>query len=149
MEINNSSELKKDLTLEKTKRGKRCAWCYAGCKNSKVYKSHYMKNLKGDITCPKLLKTICRNCGKTGHVMGKFCMEAQKPDELLLKPRRRFFIDRITSDDYIQGDSDYFPLSSDDEPDDESHDEKNAKELKRIADKPVQTWASKLFTKPI
>ena len=108
--------------------------------------------------------------------MGKFCLEAQKPDELLLKPRRRFFIDRITSDVYYPGDSDYFPLSSDDE----SDDDKNTKELRGIADEhypqiisitstnatpemmqsvrtflrpkpvePAQTWASKLFTKPI
>lgn len=181
MEINNSSEPKKDfmwgMTPENPKEGgKNCSWCYNGCKNRKVYTSHYMKNKRGEITCPKLLKSVCRNCGKTGHVMGKFCLEARKPDELLLKSRRRFFIDRRTSDDYCPGDSDYFPLSSDDE----SDDDKNTKELRGIADEhypqiisitstnatpemmqsvrtflrpkpvePAQTWASKLFTKPI
>jgi len=184
MEINNSSKPEKDfmwgIAPENPKKGggKNCSWCYNGCKNRKVYTSHYMKNKRGEITCPKLLKSICRNCGKTGHVMGKFCLEARKPDELLLKPCRRFFIDRMTSDVYCPGDSEYFPLSSDDESDDEQElrrftDEQNAQELRRIADehypqittnatqsvrtflrpklieppKPVQSWASKLFTK--
>ena len=160
---------------ETNKREKKCSWCYNGCKNKKVYTSHYMKNHKGEITCPKLLKAICRNCGKTGHVMGKFCLEAQKPRcDLLPEPHRRFYIDRC-DDSYTPGDSDYFPDSSDDE--------KNTNDLCAIADKyhpqiisiattnatpeimqsicepaqakPIvvsppptqQTWASKLFAK--
>ena len=116
---------------ETNKREKKCSWCYNGCKNKKVYTSHYMKNHKGEITCPKLLKAICRNCGKTGHVMGKFCLEAQKPRcDLLPEPHRRFYIDRC-DDSYTPGDSDYFPLSSDDE----TEDEKNTNELCAIADK--------------
>ena len=151
------------------KRGKRCVWCYAGCKNKKVYTSHYMKNHSGELTCPKLLKSICRNCGKTGHVMGKFCLEAQKPRDELLPATRKFWIDRQDWELYSQGDSDYFPLSSDDDSDDEKNTKEftDAQELRRIADEhypqittnavrtflrpvvvvPTQTWASKLFTK--
>jgi hypothetical protein len=63
--------------------------------------------------------------------MGRFCLEAQKPiEEVLPAPSgRKFFVDRRTCDAYCLGDSDYFPLSSDDESD--SEDEK----LKEIADK--------------
>lgn len=125
-------------TPRKEQKKRICLWCYNGCKNKKVYTSHYMKNYRGEITCPKLLKTICRNCGKSGHAMGRFCLEAQKPrDELLPAPSgRKFFVDRRTCDSYYPGDSDYFPLSSDDESsDDESKDEKNATKLKEIAGK--------------
>ena len=115
----------------KKKKGVSCSWCFKGCKNKKVYTSHYLQNRNGDIICPKLLKSVCRNCGQTGHIMGKFCPEPQKSDHLLLprKERSRVPYNYRESDTYSKGDSDYFPLSSDDE----SDDEKNNKQLMEIA----------------
>ena len=54
MEINNSSEPKKDFMCGIAREnprggGKNCSWCYNGCKNRKVYTSHYMKNKRGEI----------------------------------------------------------------------------------------------------
>jgi len=140
---------------KKDKIKKRCLWCYNGCKNKKVYTSHSMKNHKGEVTCPKLLKTICRNCGKSGHAMGKFCLEAQKPMcDLLPAPRRKFYIDRW-NDSYTPGDSDYFPDSSDDEKNTNKLQTTTTPEImqsicklapaNQIVVSPPQTWASKLF----
>lgn len=94
---------------------KHCSWCYNALKNRKVYMSHWLKDTKGCITCPKLLKTVCRNCGNLGHMMGKFCPEPQKPRNQLLpsKPRKNYT--SREDEEYETGDSDYFELSSDEE----------------------------------
>lgn len=110
---------------------KHCSWCYNASKNKKVYTSHTLKDERGKIICPKLLKTVCRNCGKTGHVMGKFCQEPQKPKRLLL-PAMSYYMPREDDSNYETGDSDCFPLSSDDE-DDEEDDKRNTNQLKQLA----------------
>ena len=141
-----------------------CSWCRNGCKNKKVYTSHSLKDNSGVITCPKLLKTICRNCGKTGHAMGKFCPEPSKPKHLLLPAKCSFYIDRNDPEyGYTSGDSDYFPLSSDDEDDVKGPSRimvgpsririmvgpQVSREKEKEEDKPINTWASKLFPKKI
>jgi hypothetical protein len=103
----------------KKKKGVECAWCKKGGKHKTVYTSHYMLNKQGQVTCPKLLKEQCRNCGKMGHIMGKHCPEEQKPRTLLLPPGKphRWFNPR-EDEDYMSGDSedyDKFPLSDDEE----------------------------------
>ena len=90
--------------------------------------------------------------------MGKFCPEPSKPKHLLLPAKCSFYIDRNDPEyGYTSGDSDYFPLSSDDEDDVKGpsrimvgpqvsrEKEKEEKE----EDKPINTWASKLFPKKI
>ena len=139
--------------------GKHCSWCYNAHKNKRVYTGHWLKDKNGSITCPKLLKTLCRNCGKIGHAMGKFCPEPQKPRNQLLpaKPKKNYVSRNDQS--YEPGDSDYFSLSDDEEEDGLKYniDPTNmAKEYPEIVSttsttqKPpfhasTETWASKLF----
>jgi hypothetical protein len=171
LNTNYDNLLKRQNALQQVQIKTSCSWCYNGSKNKKIYSSHCLKNNKGEITCPKLLKSICRNCGKSGHVMGKFCLEAQKRSrDLLPAPRKKFIVDRCSAL-YTPGDSDYFPLSSDDEEDDDTevHRYFVAPEIKSTNANPKTTgsmrtflqpkevsapnvvpitWASKLFAKP-
>ena len=103
----------------KKKKGVECAWCKKGGKHKTVYASHYMLDKQGQVTCPKLLKEQCRNCGKMGHVMGKHCPEERKHRTLLLPPGKpRNWFNFREDEDYESGDSedyDKFPLSDDEE----------------------------------
>lgn len=108
----------------KTKlKGMECVWCKKGGKHKTVYTSHDMFDKRGKLTCPKLLKEQCRNCGEMGHVMGKHCPEPRKQRCELLPPTKSIIFSRghwnpREDSDYESGDSeDYnkFPLSDEEE----------------------------------
>lgn len=150
----------------KKKNSVECAWCKKGGKHKTVYTSHYMLNKQGQVTCPKLLKEQCRNCGKIGHVMGKHCPEEQKHRTLLLPGKSRRWFNPREDEDYISGDSedyDKFPLSDEEEEEEEyvtiidssntkhepskqSHQETHTPLLTKSGP-PKKTWASIVSSK--
>jgi hypothetical protein len=84
--------------------------------------------------------------------MGKFCPEPLKPKHLLLPAKLSFYVDRNDPEcDYKSGDSDYFPMSSDDEEDNKIRGPigPTVSSEEKEKDKSINTWASKLFPKKI
>ena len=130
-----------------------CIWCKRGGKHKLVYTSHWMFDKNKSLTCPKLLKEQCRNCGELGHVMGKHCGQPQKARQDLLPPRKlRMFNYRDTSD-YASGDSeDYmkFRLSdaTDDDDDDSSSSDEDATETEALPGfNEIYQWPNRIACK--
>ena len=79
-----------------------CVVCFKAKQPSSVYNSHWTRmnpNPMSPITCPLILKTICKYCKKIGHT-AKYCPVAAKKEE-----RRRHRASSITSDTSSQTDS--------------------------------------------
>jgi len=55
-----------------TKQTKFCKFCKDSGKNETIYTSHNVKDKKGNLCCPILMTTLCKNCGNFGHTI-KFC----------------------------------------------------------------------------
>ena len=49
-----------------------CKFCKDSGKNESIYLSHNVKDKKGNICCPILMTTLCKNCSTFGHTV-KFC----------------------------------------------------------------------------
>lgn len=54
-----------------------CKVCQDAGESESIYTSHWVKDLTGKTTCPRLLNTECRFCYKLGHTT-KFCGEIKK-----------------------------------------------------------------------
>jgi hypothetical protein len=54
------------------KQTKFCKFCKDSGKNETIYTSHNVKDKKGNLCCPILMTTLCKNCGNFGHTI-KFC----------------------------------------------------------------------------
>lgn len=79
-----------------------CVVCFKAKQPSSVYNSHWTRmnpNPMSPITCPLILKTVCKYCKKVGHT-AKYCPVAAKKEE---KRRRR--ASSVTSDTSSQAES--------------------------------------------
>lgn len=63
-----------------TQKSYRCKVCFDFGKSEKEYNSHSTKNIRGEVTCPCLLKTECKYCFKKGH-MAKYCTKREKDEK--------------------------------------------------------------------
>lgn len=66
-----------------------CKVCQDAGKLESEYRSHWVKDLKGNTICPTLLNTECRYCYKLGHT-AKFCSVLEKNNKEKYREERRY-----------------------------------------------------------
>jgi hypothetical protein len=76
------------MSRNNVKREPYCKVCHDAGKLESEYRSHWVKDLKGNTVCPTLLNTECRYCYKLGHT-AKFCQALEKNKKNKEKAERR------------------------------------------------------------
>jgi len=115
-----------------------CVFCFNACKPSRKYLSHTKLN-----ECPTLKHTKCGKCGEFGHTRKK----CESPDDKRIRTRMRFNKRPDGEYDencyYMDGQSEYWTDSSDEEPDLPQEENVKAAVVETVViPKKITTWAS-------
>ena len=76
------------MSRNNVKREPYCKVCHDAGKLESEYRSHWVKDLKGNTICLTLLNTECRYCYKLGHT-AKFCQALEKNKKEKKRAERR------------------------------------------------------------
>ena len=114
-----------------------CVFCFNACKPSRKYLSHTKLN-----ECPTLKHTKCGKCGEFGHTRKK----CQSPDDKNIRTRHRFNKRPDGEYDmdcnYMDGQSEYWTDSSDEEADLPQEENGKAAVVEPVVIPKKATWAS-------
>ena len=77
-----------NMSRNNVKREPYCKVCHDAGKLESEYRSHWVKDLKGNTVCLTLLNTECRYCYKLGHT-AKFCQALEKNKKEKKRAERR------------------------------------------------------------
>ncbi|MEI7960900.1 MAG: hypothetical protein WCI04_01060 [archaeon] len=116
-----------------------CVFCFNACKPSRKYLSHTKLS-----DCPTLKHTKCGKCGELGHTRKKCRSLEDKNIRTGRRTNRRPEDDYDSDCNYMDGDSEYWTDSSDEEEPDLPQEEnvKAAVVETVVIPKKVTTWAS-------